>query len=292
MITIPNLSEMLTAAELGLAHAQADGNLAALGYRAAESGDLRYRLGDARGAFDSLVLALQHGVGDDSPEDDLSLEVGTALAARRAGLYEEAKGGLERALQHPLAESAAPRAALTAELAFTAGLAGDEARATTLYAQALKLARDGDAVEAMVHALRLRGEGALLAGQPREAGELFQRALELGQDWSAEVGAGEEAVEGVAQVGPSELFGVLIGLHASGVASDEVLLGALALVPEALREAEPWWWLARLAPGVVRLGERGFLGEASLFEPLRIFAAAAVQREDCAQVRAALQAML
>jgi len=294
---LPDLREMLVACEADLAAAHEEGNTAAEANRAAELGDLLYRLGDARGAFDSLVLALQLGAGDDDPADDLALEVAAAQAARRASLFSEAELGFTRALESPLAEQPATRAALIGEHAYTVAIAGDQERAATLFAEAVRTARLADGVEAMVHTLRLRGEAALAGKRGQDAQDAFSRALELAQESdtainSARADAPEPKDDVVLSVAPAELCAVLLGLYGSGAASDEVLLGALALVPDALAEAESWWMLPRLVPGLLALAETGYLGQASVFEPLRIAAGAALQRKDCAPLHGALLTIL
>ena len=273
---LPNLRDVLGAEQTALDEAKAAGNRSAEAHRALAIGDLFYRMGDARGAFDAFVLAMQLGAGDDTPEEDLALEVQAAQAARRAGLVDEAETGLARALAHPLCEeAAATRAMVLTERALLRAANGDAAAADADLHAADAAARAADDADAMMRVWRCVGEASLALARPTDATASFVRALEIAQDVGAPTGV-------AASVAPAEVFATLVGMHAAGGAGDEVLLGALALAPEALREADAWWELPRLCAGFLRLAMQGYLGEPSLFGPARLVAQAALQREDCA----------
>lgn len=273
--SMPELRAVLAAEQAGLDAARLEGNRVAEAHRALAMADLFYRLGDARTSFDTFVLAMQLGAGEDSLDDDLALEVEVARAARRASLFDEALAGFGRALEHPLAESPASRALILAERALVYAAQGDATRADADLHGADATARAADDPDAMTRVWRSVGEASLLLQRPADAATAFVRALEIAQDTGAPTGV-------ASSVAPAEVFATLVGMHAAGGAGDEVLLGALALAPEALREADAWWELPRLCAGFLRLAAQGYLGEPSLFWPARLLSQAALQREDCA----------
>jgi hypothetical protein len=285
----PDLREALALAQSELDVARAAQNRTAEAYRAGEIADLFYRIGDARAAFDAFVLAMQLGAGDDGPDEDLALEVAAAQAARRAGLVDEALAGMSRALESPLAKTPATRAALLAEHAWALAAAGQDVEARSRIAEADELARASDDADAVTRVHRVTAEIALAVGRAEAAANAFALALEVAQ--SAGSGEAEDDPDD-SPVAPSEVFSVLAGIHAAGGAADEILLGAIALAPEALREGDAWWELHRIVPGLLRIATIGYLDEPALALPARVVAAAALQREECSEHHAALRTLL
>jgi len=253
-------------------------------------GDLYYRLGEAQVAYDHFCTALRiWRVFNDHPEDILTAELNSAVAAFRAGLLDAAQAGFERVLRHPLCAEPAGHAEVLGALAMVAARRGDGRRTEELLQEALSKAYESSEQDVLIRVTCSAGEAYLALNRRADARQAFRRALASAQSGDATAGTSEVPAE--------DLLGVLVGLQACGDDDPRLTLEAVLLVPTALKDVNAWWDLPRLLPNVTRLAEDGLFAQeepktAQLRASLQRLQEAAAQRRDCAEALIRLQQFL
>jgi tetratricopeptide (TPR) repeat protein len=191
-----------------------------------------YRLGDTETARSGFARALAiWRLTDGFAEDIATEELNLAVTAFRARDWDAAEAGFQSLRQSPLFAAAEAQAETLAALAMIAAGRGDRVLARERADAAVALATEtGDAgVQARV--LRSLGEVHLLLDDKAAARVVLMRALQVAEESGA--------------AAPEDQLGVLAALHVAG-AGDGVVDRALALLPEALGDANAWWDLSRL----------------------------------------------
>jgi len=235
-------------AALEAAHAEQD---ALREYRyAVQAADLLDRLGRSAEALELFRRAreLRSRLGD--PAFLRPVTAAEAAAARRAGRLDEARARLEEAL----AETESPaRAELLAALGEVAAAADDGAEAERRIGEAVEEAVAGGARDVLLRVAVAAGEASQVLGRRDEAREAYGRALDL-------VGSTGEEPDLEAQPPPAaDLLAVRLGLAETSPEPPtcDDLRQLLALLPEALDDADTWARIPRLVSLVRRAETSG-----------------------------------
>jgi tetratricopeptide (TPR) repeat protein len=231
--------------------------------------DLHLRAGDAATALELFVQAkVLRGRLAAVLEEPLPLEAGESAAAARLGLWRRAEEPLEELLA-AAGEDPATAARLWAQLGALAALAGDRESAESRINQAIDLAVECGARDVLVEVAMRSGQANQLLGRTEDAGESFQKALEL---------CGEGGLQGQA---PAVAVAVTWGLFTTHEEEPEWLDATLRLLPSALvADAETWWTLEGLLDAALRLDALEPLSPESR-EALDLACRAARCRPDC-----------
>jgi tetratricopeptide (TPR) repeat protein len=201
---------------------------------AAALGEVLYRRGDVHGAIEALHGALVIRRRAAMPEDVRAMEVAAAIASIRAARFDDARDHLERADALDEPDALGLRAQIAAIAGYLAGVMGDAAGAEAMTNEAISFAVESGERDSLLRVARWAGDTCCALSRVADARTAWARALEIAS-------AGEE---GAPPPPADELFLVHAGLFLEcGLA--EHLDPALACLPVALHEPEPWWRLAR-----------------------------------------------
>jgi|GEM_PF-1797610 len=243
--------------------------------------DIEYRLGDparALALYDE-VLPFRDLLAD-GVDVRLPVEAASIAAALRLGDAPRAKTELRRLSEDRRDASLEERAELEATAGWIAALANEPEAAEERINQAIELAVESGARDALLRVALLAGRTCRHLGREADARSAYLQALEI-----SEAGSRDEPVA------PADLAEARLGLWTCGAGGFEHLRILVSLYPEALREdPEAWWRLGELLEGLRKAGEAGkeWLADADLATSLATIRRAASQREDCRERLAAL----
>ncbi|HND31584.1 MAG TPA: hypothetical protein PLA94_16390, partial [Myxococcota bacterium] len=187
--------------------------------------ELYYRQGDAQEACRSYQRCRPLRLKLASPEDMARWDASFALAALRAGEWEEAEAAL---LRIPRGSDAA-EAEVQVHLAWIAALRGQGEEADRLANLAIAAAVQSGAGNLLVRVARLCGDACLILGRGEQAMAAFEQALQLAAELPLS----------------TDVIGALIGI-AELTGDPQAAAQAAELLPELLEDPEAWWLLPRL----------------------------------------------
>jgi hypothetical protein len=246
--------------------------------------DLCYRRGAAARAHQLFADAcdLRRRLG--SPRFLRPVDATAAAAAARAGHLAAARRRFAALLEDGEARSAGARAQLLAALADLAAREGKEAEADARMNEAIAAAVDSGERDALLAVALAAGRTCRVLGREDAAREAYERAAEIA----------ETAVPDAPPPPAALRLATCLGLHESGRGDPGLAARCLALLPDALEDADAWWELPRVLAVVSAASAPTpeALAGAGLVEPLSRLRAAAAQRPDCGAALQALGAVL
>ncbi|MEM8993998.1 MAG: hypothetical protein AAGF23_04320, partial [Acidobacteriota bacterium] len=197
-----------------------------------QTSDLKYRLGDAEGAFrmcqemQTLRARLGNPVG--LKETEL-LSVNAALRSGRSALAQEILEARLDAVEHP-----DHRSQIASHLGVLAALAGRGDAADRYLDQAIDSAVSTGQRHSLLRVAAAAGRSCRLLGREVAAVAAYRRGLAIAD--------ADDTSKSMA----SDLLEVLLGLQSEEVVDHALLMRALILLPEALATDEAWWQLDRM----------------------------------------------
>jgi tetratricopeptide (TPR) repeat protein len=205
--------------------------------------DLRYRQGRASEALLDYRRARAQAGRDGDAVRERGTAIACAMAAMRAGLLDEAEAELAELVGTCSPDAVAEHTELLATLGIVAARRGDVEAAEQRINQAIETAVELGERDLLLRVACAAGEASSQLGRREDAVAAFAQALEL-----IETGELPTAADRLA---------VYVGALASGSDDVELVERSLALLEEALDDAESWWLLEPLAQAHARLGSDG-----------------------------------
>jgi tetratricopeptide (TPR) repeat protein len=201
--------------------------------------DLRYRQGRASEALANYRRARAQAGREGDAQRERGTAIACAMAAMRSGSLDEAEAELAELLRTCSTDAVAEHTELLAMLGIVAARRGDAVAAEQRINEAIQAAVELGERDLLLRVACSAGEASSQLGRREDAAAAFAQALEL-----VETGDPPAAADQLA---------AYVGALASG--SDDVTLveRSLALLEEALDDAENWWLLEPLARACARL---------------------------------------